>query len=421
MTCYNILLVEDKKETATRTKNLLQAMKPEAFGETADGTVDVRLATSQREADYEVSRSPQDGFDMILLDLSYPTGPDDVPDLPGKFNGMVWLPQLRRLQPDATIVVLTAHATENGLENAITAVRDYDADDVIPKTLSWGEIRARIKLAVEHAMRRKQSNLLTGELFRSLLHSRASRTLGEDISTRVSELRYSLGRLADQIESGDPSAITGMPEQIRSELKSLDSDIKSLSERLQGGAEKPQQISDCCEFVRGVAQIYRQFLVESDVTVNVEPAKPSVSVTTYIGDLKLALQEVIQNAIDSFRESTAPSVRPRKLEFNADLQNQFARITVSDNGDGFSADALHHKFELGFTTRAPRSGEGSHSRGMGLYIARRMLQGLGGDISVANRREGGAIVVLTVRNLASHESGNSGYRQSVGAIADRGD
>jgi signal transduction histidine kinase len=74
---------------------------------------------------------------------------------------------------------------------------------------------------------------------------------------------------------------------------------------------------------------------------------------------------------------------------------QDAIIHVVDDGLGFSDSALVHLFEAGFSTHKADS----QRAGMGLYIARRLMQSIGGDIGVCNRPEGGADVSLIVKNL----------------------
>ena len=114
---------------------------------------------------------------------------------------------------------------------------------------------------------------------------------------------------------------------------------------------------------------------------------------TYIGDLKAALHEVITNAIESLACSKRPKV-DRALSFAISLQEKKVLIEVSDNGGGFSDDALANLFKLGKTTRNPRE-----HVGMGLYVARRAMYALGGDIIAENRSAGCARVRLFIPNL----------------------
>ncbi|PIE72044.1 MAG: hypothetical protein CSA20_09835 [Deltaproteobacteria bacterium] len=65
-------------------------------------------------------------------------------------------------------------------------------------------------------------------------------------------------------------------------------------------------------------------------------------------------------------------------------------ITVADNGPGIAKEHLKQLFDPFFTTKLPDKGTG-----LGLYISYDITRKLGGTVSAANRKEGGAI--FTVR------------------------
>lgn len=67
----------------------------------------------------------------------------------------------------------------------------------------------------------------------------------------------------------------------------------------------------------------------------------------------------------------------------------FLRISVSDSGPGFSAEALERLFEPFFTTKRSQAG-----KGLGLAAAYGTLRSHGGRIEAANGPDGGARVVF---------------------------
>ncbi|PID76110.1 MAG: hypothetical protein CSA20_02055 [Deltaproteobacteria bacterium] len=64
-------------------------------------------------------------------------------------------------------------------------------------------------------------------------------------------------------------------------------------------------------------------------------------------------------------------------------------ITVADNGTGIAKEHLKQLFDPFFTTKQPDKGTG-----LGLYISYDIVKKLGGSISAANGKEGGAIFTL---------------------------
>lgn len=106
-----------------------------------------------------------------------------------------------------------------------------------------------------------------------------------------------------------------------------------------------------------------------------------------------ALGQVIENAI-SFSPSQG-LVRVR-------LGHSFGRVTISveDQGPGVPPERLPHIFERHATFRDNAARQDSagvepeQNFGLGLWVAKRNLEALGGSISAANKPEGGFMVTL---------------------------
>ncbi len=96
-------------------------------------------------------------------------------------------------------------------------------------------------------------------------------------------------------------------------------------------------------------------------------------------ELVHGLRNVIQNAVD-FAQSA--------VWIDANLDTDILRIAVGDDGPGFGADILPKLGEPYISTRAReqrRNGEGGYEGlGLGLFIARTLLERTGGKLSYAN-------------------------------------
>ena len=100
----NILVVEDDPDDLKKFRTLLRGAGPkELTGEEWDDLA-IAEATCQADADSMVREAQ---YHIVLLDLIYSLKPEQGPE--GEYQGMIWLPRLRSLQPEAAIVVLTAH------------------------------------------------------------------------------------------------------------------------------------------------------------------------------------------------------------------------------------------------------------------------------------------------------------------------
>jgi signal transduction histidine kinase len=319
-------------------------------------------------------------------------GDDPEDDEGGEFQGMKWLRELRRFLPNATIIIMTSHSEAGDPENVVAAVRDHDANDFILKTAPFEDIVPRISLAWENA-RRMRLLLMLEEEFRALLRTRAARTYAEDVAAILSQTRTSLYRIAQRIESGDPSAIATAANDIRSEFNSLNKEFMDLTNLLNEGQERRTELSVAAT-VRQMLLLYQR-MIESVHAEAVPPeVEQDVRLVTYEGDFKVALHEAIANAVDSLEHSKTPA-KERRLSVGVEKVEGGAVVRVRDNGDGFSNEAMDRMFEPGYTTKDEQH------KGLGLYIARRMMHQIGGEIVARNREEGGAEVELMVKNLGA--------------------
>jgi signal transduction histidine kinase len=73
-----------------------------------------------------------------------------------------------------------------------------------------------------------------------------------------------------------------------------------------------------------------------------------------------------------------------------------AAITVSDEGPGVAPELLPHIFEREASFRSETNHSDSTNFGLGLWVAKRNMEALGGLIAAANLPGGGFIVTLAL-------------------------
>jgi signal transduction histidine kinase len=426
---FRILLVEDVPEAALMTKDELEQIRPSEFFGVTQTAMEVVIARCQQEADVAITLGK---FDLILLDLKYPlTAPDNSAPLNATetdslevngFQGIEWLPTLRRHLPEAAIVILTAY-TEGGLENAVRAIRDYQADEFLDKNLPWTSIRARLLTAWQRHSDRARADRLREEVW-ELLQSRALRTYGEDLVETINRMKFSFYRVATGIEGGDPSVMAEAPNRIRAHYDALQREVLAMNHRLTSGPERGLERAPVGQLVREVASLYEPLFWKEGAEVHVERLRPEdwfeewgeggnplqpmdvddVILQTYVGDLKVSLHEVFHNALDALKESPQPRGQ-RWLRIRiGQLRDGQIVIEGQDNGPGFSEDALKRMWEPEFSTRRSTTSDRGRHQGMGMYIARRMMTMLGGHMDAKNTPGDGALVVLRLRSLEDRTS-----------------
>ncbi len=102
---------------------------------------------------------------------------------------------------------------------------------------------------------------------------------------------------------------------------------------------------------------------------------------------RVALERVLSNILSNAMKYSEKG----KVRLYVDMSPSGAlRISVTDEGPGFSPDAMTRMFEYG----GRPSGLDKPGLGLGMHITRTMTGRLGGTVSVGNRPEGGACVTL---------------------------
>jgi signal transduction histidine kinase len=104
--------------------------------------------------------------------------------------------------------------------------------------------------------------------------------------------------------------------------------------------------------------------------------------------LKRAIGNLVGNAI-SYGGGARVSLEPPARRDPAAPDSQAIRIVIEDDGPGIPADELGRVFEPFHRAEHSRNRE-TGGVGLGLPIARNILRAHGGDVTLANRPEGGA-------------------------------
>jgi signal transduction histidine kinase/FixJ family two-component response regulator len=93
--------------------------------------------------------------------------------------------------------------------------------------------------------------------------------------------------------------------------------------------------------------------------------------------LSTALVNIIENAIEACQSDTAKSAH--EVRFRAEAFNGSVVFHIEDNGIGMSAETLNHIFTLFYSSK------GTHGTGIGLFVAKKIVQQHGGGIEVDSR------------------------------------
>jgi len=211
--------------------------------------------------------------------------------------------------------------------------------------------------------------------------------LGQLISNTMHELRGPLGAMLTSLHvvqcrlpDADPATVKAL-DRIRRSIKRCDDVISKL---LEFSRCKPLSVekTDIDEWLQAV---FRSRTLPEGVSLSFDQGLRGAFFTIDRDQMAQAIAHIIDNAGEAIREGGASgriTVRTRGDE--ASLE-----ISIADSGPGIPEDVLGMIFDPFFSGR--RSG-----LGLGLPIARRIVERHGGTIEVECLAGGGTIVRLTL-------------------------
>ena len=131
--------------------------------------------------------------------------------------------------------------------------------------------------------------------------------------------------------------------------------------------------------------------INKDMTIQFEE-KPLQEIYTDSELLHQVFVAIISNSNKFIKQNPLIELKCKQTE------NQ-TTIEILDNGPGFEENVLPHVFERFYR------GDSSHNRsaggsGLGLSIAQAIIKSLNGKIIASNGKNGGALITITLKNLA---------------------
>jgi two-component system sensor histidine kinase ChvG len=156
--------------------------------------------------------------------------------------------------------------------------------------------------------------------------------------------------------------------------------------------EAPRLPTNLTQVIGEATLNFREIMAANDIRL-IRRLDDSVFVQAGKGMLEIILQNVLENA-------TSFSPRGGTIVLTLTKGSNWIELQIDDEGPGIPIEKIDRVFERYFSSRAgDNDGERPPHSGLGLWIVRRNVEALGGQVRAANRIGGGlSIAIMLPRN-----------------------
>jgi signal transduction histidine kinase/ABC-type uncharacterized transport system substrate-binding protein len=237
--------------------------------------------------------------------------------------------------------------------------------------------------------RRQRAELAVQRHRVELAHAGRLATMGELTASIAHEVNQPLGAILANVDAAEMLLDSDdvRPEDLRHILADIRKDDLRANEvvrRLRTLLAKHEMVRKAVDVNDAVTEVVRLLEAEArrrqvDLVIELDPARPKV-----LGD-RVHLQQVLLNLVVNAMDAMADThVSKRRVSVRTALgPDGNVAVAVSDRGHGIAPERLPKLFESFFTTK-------DRGMGLGLSIARSIVEAHGGRIWAELDREGGA-------------------------------
>lgn len=364
MTTAKVLVVDDQP---VNVQLLKRALEREGIA--------VTTAYNGQEA---LDLVDHDAPDLILLDVM-------MPEMDG-------IEVCQRLQAhnshkNIPVIFITARSSKEGR----LAGLGVGAVDYITKPIDLDETLAR----VQTQLRVVQVNRDMLDLQRRLQESRRAASVGAITQGIAHNLNNLLGVVLGYLELIKSQA--HKPDSVRANAENLETAVQrivAIIRQLSSLVVKSRLPTSPCSLDDLIEGAVRRFRAEATVEADLQVSNPlgAILVQTHVEMFEDSLVKLFHNALESYggeHRGPRPIILQTSLQESPSLEGRLLCLRIEDEGRGIDPAVRDHMFEPFISSK------NTVGVGMGLTVARHALRNMGGDLTVENRPEKGAVATFT--------------------------
>lgn len=251
---------------------------------------------------------------------------------------------------------------------------------------------------VEEELKATQLQLIQSEKFESV--GRLAAGVAHEVKNPLAVIQQGLAYIADAVSTTDGAAVALVLEKMENAVRRADRVIKGL---LDFSVPKAVDMTpvELDAVVEESLLLVKHELIRNHITLVKEVGGNLPPLKLDQHKIEQVFVNLFMNAIQAMRDGGSLTVKtdakqPPKLR--SDGGGTLVVVEVEDTGTGIPDDELDRVFDPFFTTKPPGQGTG-----LGLTVARKIMDLHGGTIDIRNRQEGGVRVTLTFKTDAGRK------------------
>ncbi len=308
---------------------------------------------------------------MILTDIK----------MPG-MDGLELLQKVKRANPEVEVIMITGHGD---MELAVKSLK-YDATDFITKPINVDVLEIAVQRAAERILTREKLREYTLNLERLVAEKSELQSHLSSLGLMLGSISHALKGLLTGLDAGvylvDGGLAKGDTRQLREgweivkqrfdRIRKVVLDILFYSKKREVKPERMNAAALAEEVVSAVAGK----LTEAGIAFvkDLDPGSGELEVDpTYV---QAALLNILENAADACQ--AGETKRTPKVAFSLRRRKDRLEFDILDNGVGMDAGTQDKLFTPFFSSK------GDKGTGLGLFIANKIVEQHGGEISVSS-------------------------------------
>jgi len=299
--------------------------------------------------------------------------------MPG-MDGIELLQKIKHENPETEVIMITGHGD---MELAVRSLKS-DATDFITKPINVDALEIAVQRAKDKIITREKLQEYTENL-EKLIHEKSElQSHLASLGLMIASISHGIKGLLTGLDGGMYLLKSGFAKENQNQVQEGWEIVQLTVERIRKmimdilfySKERNLKLerTDILDFVEEVTKELEQKIQcqKIEFIKDFEPGVGEIEIDrTY---LHSALINIIENAIDACSADKAK--KGHRILFSVKRLKEKIIFELSDNGIGMPADAQKGLFTPFFSTK------GSKGTGLGLFIAKTIIEQHGGEISV---------------------------------------